>query len=836
MQPQKKSLDPIIRRMCKYWKWLVTLTAISFLVGIKYYFLYEYGIYPWNNNDGVGYVAYAEQLKQLATWFSVPDYDSFWQPITIFRMPGYPIIILIFQIVFGEAWHFSIVFFQLIISGVAGYVLYKVSSDLSGSRLIGLLSCIIYSISNVAVFERYALTDSLYVSLLTIIICYCTCQFVNSKVVNVTALISIGICLGVLFLIRDFTFYLLPAFLILIFVWIWGGTHSIKKFLNGTVLVTLPLLFIMVVFVSWNYLRVGHVVLTTGAQTGALWTLAKVEESGESIFNTDSSLDIVARKHFSTYEFSEIAKINEELFDSYGMKSVDIARAATSKYFEVWFEHTEAMQRNWHNNWSQAKRTFFSPFIYEYLSPIPRDWYSFYSTKIFIWCLWIPVILFFLEIITFNFRKDLVAASILIAIVLWLAFSYSAIHMELRYMMPAIAPMLLVFSLFFYRVGVIIISILMFVYSYFVCMIKSFSELEPSSQNNLKEAIFTENHKVVSIMKANIDNEISDTNNTEQIGEQSKISVIIPMYNEADNVRLMCENLFNTLRQLPYIFEVIAVNDGSKDSTQNELLNAIKHYPELKAINLRRNYGQTAALMAGIDYSSGDVIVLIDADLQNDPQDIPRLIDKLNEGYDVVSGWRKDRKDNPVRRNFVSRVANRIISVVSGVYLRDYGCTLKAYRSDVIKGIRLYGEMHRFIPIYAYWMGARVTEIEVQHHARQFGKSKYGLERTFKVILDLLVVKFIDRYFVKPIYVFGGFGLLSFFVSTLCGGYMFYLKWFEGVSMILTPLPQLAAMTFLVGVMSILMGLLAEIMVRTYFESQGRPAYLVHDLINLEPR
>ena len=285
---------------------------------------------------------------------------------------------------------------------------------------------------------------------------------------------------------------------------------------------------------------------------------------------------------------------------------------------------------------------------------------------------------------------------------------------------------------------------------------------------------------------------------------------------------------------MPYSFEVIAVNDGSRDGTLKALQDAVESHGRLKVVNFVRNYGQTAALMAGIDFASGEILVSLDADLQNDPSDIPLLIEKLNEGHDVVSGWRKDRKDAAIRRNLLSRVANWLISAVSGVRLHDYGCTLKAYRHDVVKGIRLYGEMHRFIPIYASWMGARVVEMPVQHHPRQFGQSKYGLQRIPKVLLDIVVVKFLDLYFVKPMYVFGGFGMLSISVSLLVAGWMLYLKFVEDTSLILTPLPLLSAMTFLVGVVSILMGLLAEMVVRTYFESQGRPAYHVRDLINFE--
>ena len=312
------------------------------------------------------------------------------------------------------------------------------------------------------------------------------------------------------------------------------------------------------------------------------------------------------------------------------------------------------------------------------------------------------------------------------------------------------------------------------------------------------------------------------------------LSIIVPIYNEEDSIDPLVARLYEVLEKLPQSFEIIAVNDGSRDQSLARLRAAAAHRPELKIVNFRRNFGQTAAMMAGIDHASGAVLVPIDADLQNDPDDIPLLLAKLEEGYDVVSGWRKERKDAAFRRNLVSRVANRLISRISGVPLSDYGCSLKVYRRDVIKGIRLYGEMHRFIPIYAAWQGARVTELPVRHHPRKFGKSKYGLERIIKVLLDLMVVKFLDKHFVKPIYIFGGFGVFSFGLSGLAALYMFYLKFFEGLSMIQTPLPLLSAMAFMVGVMSLLMGLLAEMLVRIYFESQNRAPYLVKDLTNFD--
>jgi dolichol-phosphate mannosyltransferase len=311
------------------------------------------------------------------------------------------------------------------------------------------------------------------------------------------------------------------------------------------------------------------------------------------------------------------------------------------------------------------------------------------------------------------------------------------------------------------------------------------------------------------------------------------ISIIIPIFNEEENVAALVKTLWDVLQQAKFTFEVLFINDGSRDRTLAVLRTALAGKSHVRVIDFRRNYGQTAAIMAGIDYARGGIIISLDADLQNDPRDIPRLLAKLDEGYDVVSGWRRDRQDT-ASRNMLSRVANRFISKISGVPLHDYGCTLKAYRADVIKGVRLYGEMHRFIPIYATWMGARVAELPVAHHPRKFGKSKYGFDRVIKVILDLLVVKFLDRHMVKPIYVFGGFGLLSLLISIASAIWMLYLKFFEHLSMIQTPLPLLTVFSLLIAVMSVLMGLIAEMLVRTYFESQQRAAYDVKSIIDFE--
>lgn len=312
------------------------------------------------------------------------------------------------------------------------------------------------------------------------------------------------------------------------------------------------------------------------------------------------------------------------------------------------------------------------------------------------------------------------------------------------------------------------------------------------------------------------------------------ISVIVPAYNEEQNIPILCDRLLAVLDALGAPFEIILVNDGSKDRTGEVLRAAAASRREIKVIALKRNSGQTAAMMCGIDHASGDIIIPIDADLQNDPADIPLLLAKIAEGYDVVSGWRKERKDSALRRNLPSRIANRLISFVSRVPLHDYGCTLKAYRLEVLDGVRLYGEMHRLIPVYASWMGARVTEIPVRHYPRAHGSSNYGLERVAKIILDLIVVKFLDRQFMKPIYVFGGFGMLCLAVSGLAGGWALYLKFVDGLSLILTPLPLLSVMTFITGFMCILMGLLSEILMRTYFESQGKMPYVVRERLNFD--
>ena len=310
-------------------------------------------------------------------------------------------------------------------------------------------------------------------------------------------------------------------------------------------------------------------------------------------------------------------------------------------------------------------------------------------------------------------------------------------------------------------------------------------------------------------------------------------SIVIPIFNEEKNIVFLLKSLNDLLKNLSKKCEVIAINDGSSDNTLKELKKELKKNKFLRIIDLKRNQGQTAATMAGLDYCSNEIIIIMDADSQNDPSDIPKLIEKIDSGYDVVSGWRKNRKDPYFSRVLPSQLANIFISWVSGVKLHDHGCSLKAYRRNVLSEVKLYGEMHRFISIYATLSGAKVTEIEVKHHPRKVGISKYGINRVYKVILDILVLKFLDSYLTKPIYVFGGFGLISLFFSFITFSYMLYLKFFEDISMIQTPLPMVVVMTFIAGFLSFLIGLLAEMVVRVYFESQNKPTYSVKAFYNI---
>lgn len=311
----------------------------------------------------------------------------------------------------------------------------------------------------------------------------------------------------------------------------------------------------------------------------------------------------------------------------------------------------------------------------------------------------------------------------------------------------------------------------------------------------------------------------------------NKISVIIPLYNEEENAPILHDEL---QRALPAVgdYEVIYIDDGSCDNTARVLKTLVHGDKKFRAVLLARNFGQTAAISAGIDHAAGGVIVTMDADLQNDPRDIPKLLSKIEEGYDVVSGWRKIRHDKLLSRRLPSQIANYIISRITGVHLHDYGCTLKAYRSSMIKDVRLYGEMHRFIPAYMSWYGARVIEVPVNHRPRTLGKTKYGIWRTFKVVLDLIFVKFLLKYMGRPMHFFGGLGAAILLGSFATGIWALLLKFLRGTSFISTPLPLITVFLAGVGIQFILLGLLAEILVRIYFESGGRKKYFIKETVN----
>ena len=312
-----------------------------------------------------------------------------------------------------------------------------------------------------------------------------------------------------------------------------------------------------------------------------------------------------------------------------------------------------------------------------------------------------------------------------------------------------------------------------------------------------------------------------------------KLSIIAPVFNEEDSLQLLYSAVREVLDPLKIGWEIIFVDDGSTDQSLAILTNLAKtDRHRVRVVVLQRNYGQTAAIAAGIDHAGGDIIVLIDADMQNEPSDIPLLLAKLDEGYDVVSGWRKNRQDNLLTRTIPSRIANGLISWATGVHLHDYGCTLKAYRREVISGFRLYGEMHRFIPVYAHAAGAKIIEIAVKHNPRKYGKSNYGFERIFKVVLDLFTVKFLMSFAAKPIYLFGGVGIGVMLISVLLFLFLAVRRIFFAVSILGSPFFQISVMLFVLGFQSILMGLIAELLMRTYHESQGKSTYTIREVIN----
>lgn len=317
-------------------------------------------------------------------------------------------------------------------------------------------------------------------------------------------------------------------------------------------------------------------------------------------------------------------------------------------------------------------------------------------------------------------------------------------------------------------------------------------------------------------------------------GEAPEISIFLPVKDEEPNLLLLHEKLDQALTALGRTAEIIFVDDGSTDGSLKILRALAQVDSRVRVVALRRNYGQTAAMAAGIDAARGNVLIPMDADLQNDPVDIARLLEKLDEGYDVVSGWRRHRQDKLITRKIPSMLANRLISWIGGVPLHDYGCSLKAYRRESLEDVRLYGEMHRFIPIYASWAGARVTEIPVEHHARTMGKTKYGLSRTLKVVFDLMTIKFMASYQTKPLYIFGSAGMLTFAISLLSGLFallMKFLSWPKHADLVQTPLPVVALVMLVLGIQLFLMGLLAEMVVRTYHESQSKAIYAVREKI-----
>ena len=318
--------------------------------------------------------------------------------------------------------------------------------------------------------------------------------------------------------------------------------------------------------------------------------------------------------------------------------------------------------------------------------------------------------------------------------------------------------------------------------------------------------------------------------NSEVRKPQPEISILVPLYNEMENVKPLLEELRGVMGQLGRRYEIVLVDDGSTDGTAAAMASCLGEHPHVKAVFLRRNYGQTAALAAAIEHSSGEILIPMDGDLQNDPHDIRTLIEYLDKGYDVVSGWRKNRKDTFITRTLPSRLANGLISTISGVHLHDYGCTLKAYKREMLKPIKLLGEMHRFIPVLASWEGARVTEVVVSHRPRTRGKSKYGLFRTFKVVLDLITVKFLVSFITKPIYVFGGTGAVLGGLSAFLAIYSLYQKLRGGVWIHKNPLFLIAIFFGLAGLQFLLMGLLGELMARIYFETGRRSPYTVREI------
>jgi len=308
-----------------------------------------------------------------------------------------------------------------------------------------------------------------------------------------------------------------------------------------------------------------------------------------------------------------------------------------------------------------------------------------------------------------------------------------------------------------------------------------------------------------------------------------KLSVVIPLYNEAENVEPLYSELTAALAEAGHTYEIIVVDDGSRDDSFARLKALHERDPRWRIIRFRRNFGQTAGFSAGFAAAHGEIIITSDADLQNDPRDIPKLLAKMDEGYDIVSGWRVNRKEPFLSRRLPSMMANRMISGVTGVALHDYGCSLKAYRAEVVKNVRLYGELHRFIPAVASWMGVTVAEVPVNDRSRRFGRSKYGIGRTFRVLLDLITVRFMLGYATRPLQVFGRLGLASAGLGVLFGLYLTYVKLFLGQNIGSRPLLLLAVLLVILGVQMISMGLIAEMVMRVYHEAQDKPIYVIRE-------
>lgn len=327
-------------------------------------------------------------------------------------------------------------------------------------------------------------------------------------------------------------------------------------------------------------------------------------------------------------------------------------------------------------------------------------------------------------------------------------------------------------------------------------------------------------------------NKIIKAESTCEIQESVYLTIVIPVYNEKENIPYLYENLSKVLPLMCRKYEVLLIDDGSTDGTFNELVKIHEKDDSYKIIKFRKNFGQTPAMSAGFDYANGEIIITLDADLQNDPKDIPLLIEKMNEGYDIVSGWRINRQDKAMSRRFPSKVANWLIARLTGVRIHDYGCTLKAYSRDVVKNIELYGEMHRYIPAVASWMGISVAEVPVHHHSRKFGKSKYGISRTIRVILDIIILKYLLTYSQRPIQIFGLMGLFTGLIGGVITIYLIIMRLFFNIPLSSRPLFTLSIFMIFIGLQLITMGILGELIMRTYHEASGKPTYAIKQILD----